>query len=138
MSAIIVGQKIPGLGGAGKALEKQFSKLVQGFPDIAGVHKYGTLNIWLHYPLRIYSPDFTSQEIEWEEDLKETFSLTKVELQKYGEQQKYDAWIYVAHGSPHRGNALMIEILTQTLDIKDDDQVLIYLPKYRYSSCIIL
>src|SRR5690242_10067981 len=42
MSAIIVGEKISGTGGAGNALQKQFPHLLKQFPDIAGVHKYGT------------------------------------------------------------------------------------------------
>jgi hypothetical protein len=139
MTAIVSGTKISGFGGAANAVEKQFEHVVKEFPDIAGIHQWGTLNIVLNYPLRINNPDYTTTPIEWTPGQKEQFSLTKIGLQLVPQtQQPVDAWIYVPHGSPHRGNALHVEILTRTLAISNGDQVLIYLPPYRYSSCLIL
>ena len=138
MSAIITGTKISGYGGAAASLEKQFEHLVREFPDIAGIHQWGTLNIFLDYPLRITSPDYTTSFIEWTPDNSERFSFTKVGLQVTPQSQPLDGWIYVAHRSPHRGNALLVEILTATVEISDQSQVAIFLPAYRYSSCLVL
>lgn len=139
MSAIIPGTKISGYGEAGNAIKSQFEHLIADFPDIAGIHQWGTLNIMLDYPLRIIDPDYTTAPIEWTPGVKEKFSFTKVGLQLAPfDQPVVDAWIYIAHGSPHRGNALHIELLTATITIENGDHVLIYLPPYRYSSSIVL
>ena len=130
---------MPGYGGAASAIEKQFQRVVKEFPDIAGIHQWGTLNVLLQYPLRIINPDFTTSAIEWEPGRKEMFSLTTVGLQKVPMvEQPFDAWVYAAHASPHRGNALMVEIVAPTIQINDGDSVAIYLPPYRYSSCVLL
>jgi CTP-dependent riboflavin kinase len=139
MSVIISGTNVSGLGAAVTTVAKQYEHLVKEFPDVQGVHQWGTLNIRLDYPLRIVNPDFTSSPIEWTPGFKERFSLTKIQLQLYPPvAEPQPAWVYVAHESPHRGDTLFIEILTATLQIKDADRVLIYLPSYRYSSCILL
>jgi hypothetical protein len=133
MSAIIVGKKIPGYNVAKDVLEKIFPQLLKEFPDISGVHKYGTLNIGLMFPLRVLSPDHTTALIE-----NEIFSFTKIKFQLNGQQTQRDAWIFIPHNSPHRGNSLSVEILMETIEINDEDVVLLHLPPYRYSSCIVL
>jgi hypothetical protein len=139
MSAIIMGRKVSGYGAGGACIEKQFEHVVKEFPDIAGIHRWGTLNILLEYPLRIINPDHTTGPIEWEPGHKERFSLTKVGLQILPQNApQVDAWIYVAHESPHRGNALLIEVLAATITISDGSQLAVFLPPYRYSSCLIL
>jgi len=139
MPVIISGTKVSGLGAATTTVAAQYEHLVREFPDIKDIHQWGTLNVQLDYPLRIQNPDYTTSPIEWTPGFKERFSLTRIEVQLYPQAaQPQPAWVYVAHQSPHRGNALFIELLTATLQIKDSDQLLIYLPSYRYSSCVLL
>jgi hypothetical protein len=139
MPVIISGTKVSGLGAASTTVAKQYEHLVKEFPDVKDVHQWGTLNIELDYPLRILNPDYTTSPIEWMPGFKERFSLTKIGLRLLSEVgQPQPAWIYVAHSSPHRGNALFIELLTATLQVKNSDKLLIFLPDYKYSSCVIL
>jgi hypothetical protein len=139
MSLIVAGTKISGLGLATTAVAKQYDHLVREFPDIRDVHRWGTLNLQLEYPLRILNPDYTTSEIEWDPGFKERFSLTRIDIEPCTQGARpQPAWIYVAHRSPHRANTLFIELLTATLQVKNGDSLLVRLPSYRYSSCIVL
>jgi hypothetical protein len=139
MPVIISGTKVSGLGIATTAVPKQYEHLVREFPDIKDVHRWGTLNIRLDYPLRIQNPDHTTSAIEWDPGFKERFSLTRIEVQLDAQAARpQPAWVYVAHRSPHRANTMFIELLTATLPVKDADRLLIHLPDYRYTSCIVL
>ena len=111
MSLIVAGTKISGLGLATTAVAKQYAHLVREFPEIRGVHQWGTLNLQLEYPLRILNPDYTTSEIEWDPGFKERFSLTRIDIEPGTPGARpQPAWIYVAHRSPHRANTLFIEL----------------------------
>ncbi|HEY9454536.1 MAG TPA: hypothetical protein VIR82_17820 [Bradyrhizobium sp.] len=138
MSVIVKGTKISGLGLGVTTVAKQYEHLVREFPDIRDVHRWGTLNLRLEYPLRILNPDYTTSAIEWEPGFKERFSLTRIDLEPCATGKLQPAWIYVAHRSPHRANTLFIEMLTATIEVENGDRFLIHLPDYRYSSCIVL
>jgi hypothetical protein len=139
MSLTIAATKISGIGLATTAVAKQYDHLVREFPDIRDVHRWGTLNLQLEYPLRILNPDYTTSAIEWDPGFKEQFSLTRIDLEPCTQAAPpQPAWIYVAHRSPHRANTLFIELLTATLPVKNGDRFLVHLPSYRYSSCIVL
>ena len=138
MSVIIKGTKISGLGLGVTTVAKQYEHLVREFPDIRDVHRWGTLNLQLDYPLRILNPDYTTSAIEWEAGFKERFSLTRIDIEPCATGKVQSAWIYVAHRSPHRANTLFIEMLTATLEVENGDRFLVHLPDYRYSSCIVL
>lgn len=138
MSVIIMGTKISGLGLGVTTVAKQYEHLVREFPDISDVHRWGTLNLQLAYPLRILNPDYTTSAIEWEPGFKERFSLTRIDIEPSATGKAQPAWIYVAHRSPHRANTLFIEMLTATLEVENGDRFLVHLPDYRYSSCIVL
>lgn len=139
MSLTIAATKISGIGLATTAVAKQYDHLVREFPDIRDVHRWGTLNLQLEYPLRILNPDYTTSEIEWEPGFRERFSLTRIDLEPCSPAAgPQPAWIYVAHRSVHRANTLFIELLTATLPVKNGDKFLVHLPSYRYSSCIVL
>ena len=138
MSVIIKGTKISGLGLGVTTVAKQYEHLVREFPDIRDVHRWGTLNLQLDYPLRILNPDYTTSAIEWDPGFKERFSLTRIDLEPCATGKLQPAWIYVAHRSPHRANTLFIEMLTATLEVENGDRFLVHLPDYRYSSCIVL
>src|SRR6185312_3711 len=75
MSLTIAATKISGIGLATTAVAKQYDHLVGEFPDIRDVHRWGTLNLQLEYPLRILNPDYTTSAIEWDPGFKEQFSL---------------------------------------------------------------
>jgi hypothetical protein len=136
---MIEATKTSGLGLATTTVAKQYEHLVKEFPDIKDVHRWGTLNLQLEYPLRIVNHDYTTSPIEWEPGFQEQFSLTRIDLQLSTRAAKpQPAWIYVAHRSPHRANTLFIELLTATLQVKNGDRLLVRLPSYRYSSCILL
>jgi hypothetical protein len=139
MSLTIAATKISGIGLATTAVAKQYDHLVGEFPDIRDVHRWGTLNLQLEYPLRILNPDYTTSAIEWDPGFKEQFSLTRIDLEPCTQAAPpQPAWIYVAHRSPHRANTLFIELLTATLPVKNGDRFLVHLPSYRYTSCIVL
>jgi hypothetical protein len=138
MSVIVAGTKISGLGLATTAVAKQYAHILREFPEVKDVHRWGTLNLQLGYPLRILNPDYTTSAIEWEPGFSEQFSLTRVELEPCATATRQPAWIYVAHRSPHRANRLFIELLTATLEVENGDRFLVHLPDYRYSSCIVL
>ena len=138
MSVIVKGTKISGLGLGVTTVAKQYEHLVREFPDIRDVHRWGTLNLQLEYPLRILNPDYTTSAIEWEPGFKEKFSLTRIDIEPCATGKLQPAWIYVAHRSPHRANTLFIELLTATIEVENGDRFLVHLPDYRYSSCIVL
>lgn len=139
MSLTIAATKISGIGLATTAVARQYAHLVREFPDIRDVHRWGTLNLQLEYPLRILNPDYTTSAIEWEPGFKERFSLTRIDLEPCTQAAVLQpAWVYVAHRSVHRANTLFIELLTATLEVKNGDRFLVHLPSYRYSSCIVL
>jgi len=138
MSVIVKGTKISGLGLGVTTVAKQYEHLVREFPDIRDVHRWGTLNLQLEYPLRILNPDYTTSAIEWEPGFKEKFSLTRIDIEPCATGKLQPAWIYVAHRSPHRANTLFIEMITATLEVENGDRFLVHLPDYRYSSCIVL
>jgi len=115
MSVIVKGTKISGLGLGVTTVAKQYEHLVREFPDIRDVHRWGTLNLQLEYPLRILNPDYTTSAIEWEPGFKEKFSLTRIDIEPCATGKLQPAWIYVAHRSPHRANTLFIEMLTASL-----------------------
>ena len=138
MSVIVEGTKISGLGLGVTTVAKQYEHLVREFPDIRDVHRWGTLNLQLEYPLRILNPDYTTSAIEWEPGFKERFSLTRIDLEPCATAKPQPAWVYAAHRSPHRANTLFIELLTATLEVKNGDRFLVHLLDYRYSSCIVL
>ena len=138
MSVIVKGTKISGLGLGVTTVAKQYEHLVREFPDIRDVHRWGTLNLQLAYPLRILNPDYTTSDIEWDPGFKERFSLTRIDIEPCATGKLQPAWIYVAHRSPHRANTLFIEMLTATLEVENGDRFLVHLPDYRYSSCIVL
>jgi hypothetical protein len=81
MSLTIAATKISGIGLATTAVAKQYDHLVREFPDIRDVHRWGTLNLQLEYPLRIFNPDYTTSEIEWDPGFRERFSLTRIDIE---------------------------------------------------------
>jgi len=80
MSLIVAGTKISGLGLATTAVAKQYDHLVREFPDIRDVHRWGTLNLQLEYPLRILNPDHTKSAIECAPGFREQFRLTRSDM----------------------------------------------------------
>jgi hypothetical protein len=114
LEATIVG----GLGAASATLSLQMPHLIRQFSKIANCH-HATINVQLDLPLRVNNPDYTTQPIAWHSSRPqyfEKFSFLQIGFEcPIGEVMR-DAWVYVAHNSPHYTNLFIAEILTTRMD----------------------
>lgn len=119
---------VPGLGVATGTLARQLPLIAKEFPEIADCFP-GTLNLKLELPLEVIRPDHRTPPLAWTPSGRtlEVFDLLRIELEFAHLATPVDAWLYVAHGSPHRATPDLHEVITRKLAIGDVRQCRIHL-----------
>lgn len=107
---------VQGFGAATNTIALQKQHLAGYLSALSSIH-CGTINVKLNFALLIETPDVKTNPITWQTGASaETFELTQVELQiPPNSSTKHVAWLYVAHGSPHRDTPNVHEIIAPHL-----------------------
>ncbi len=119
--------------GASANLVKQLPLIGATFPEIVNAFP-GTINLDLEQPLLVQGYDHRTPPLKWENawGASETFDIVRVELEVGG--KRHPAWLYVAHGSPHRRDLSSHEIITPAkIDILDGELCILHIPKAHVS-----
>ncbi|MBL4835020.1 MAG: glycosyltransferase family 9 protein [Pseudomonas sp.] len=113
-------QIVAGLGVARRTLARQLPLISEHFPEIARCHQ-GTINVTLDQPLLLTKPDHRTAPLAWTPSGRttEVFDLLRVELELGASPARVPAWLYVAHGSPHRDTPSVHELIAPPLDLAD-------------------
>lgn len=111
---------VPGLGVAKGTLARQLPLISQGFPEVADCHP-GTINLELDSPLVVAQPDYRTAPLAWTPSGRttEVFDLVRVELEFDQLPARVAAWLYVAHGSPHRCTPTVHEVISRQLNLSE-------------------
>jgi hypothetical protein len=105
---------VAGWGAASHTIPAQLPKIITLFPEVSGCHP-ASINLQLKEPLRINNPDFTTPQVNWQiaeqRSVAEKFSFLRVQLEHPLDGVRHKAWLYIAHGSPHRHNLFGVEVI---------------------------
>lgn len=109
---------VSGLGVATGTLARQLPLLSRDFPEVGNCHP-ATINLELQRPLVISAPDHRSAPLAWTPSGRttEVFDLLRIELQLDQRPLRIPAWLYIAHGSPHRQTPTIHEVIAPRLDL---------------------
>lgn len=118
---VVEGRIVNGLGAASGTLARQLPLIGAGFPDVLACFR-GTLNVALKRPLWVTRPDHRTAPLAWTPSGKthEVFDLLRVELELVESGRRFEAWLYVAHGSPHRHTPEIHELIAQKIDLNGE------------------
>ena len=122
---------IPGLGVAAGTMARQLPLISQAFPEITDCHP-GTLNLQLSRPLRLIHPHHRSAPLAWTPSgrTREVFDLLRIELDFDHLACRVPAWLYVAHGSPHRKTPAIHEVIATRLELDGARRCRVHLPTH--------
>ncbi len=111
---------IHGLGVAKGTLARQLPLISHEFPEIANCHP-GTINLVLEFPIIVTQPDHRTVPLAWTPSgqTTEVFELVRVELEFDHLPRRVPAWLYVAHGSPHRHTPTVHEVITEQVNLNN-------------------
>ncbi|KVR88740.1 hypothetical protein WK27_11275 [Burkholderia vietnamiensis] len=117
-SITVAARLVRGLGAASGTLSRQIPLISAGFPEVAGCHP-GTINLQLEHALHVREPDHRTAPLAWTPSgrTREVFDLIRVELELVESGRRFPAWLYVAHGSPHRNTPTIHELIARPLDL---------------------
>ncbi|MFM0349826.1 glycosyltransferase family 9 protein [Paraburkholderia sp. RL17-347-BIC-D] len=121
-SAIVVeGRIVSGLGAARGTLARQLPLIEADFPGVSDCFR-GTLNVTLARPLWVTRPDHRTAPLAWTPSgrTREVFDLLRVELALAESGRRFAAWLYVAHGSPHRRTPEVHELIAPKIDLNGE------------------
>ncbi|MGV8863211.1 MAG: glycosyltransferase family 9 protein [Pseudomonas sp.] len=109
---------VHGLGVASGTLARQLPLISENFPEVADCHP-GTINVLLDRPLLLTKPDHRTAPLAWTPSgrITEVFDLLRVELELSSTPARIPAWLYVAHGSPHRSTPSVHELIAYPLSL---------------------
>jgi len=109
---------VPGLGVASGTLARQLPLISQHYPQVATCHP-GTINLALDQPLLLTDPDHRTVPLAWTPSGRttEVFDFLHVELELSSSPARIPAWLYVAHGSPHRKTPWIHELIAHPLNL---------------------
>lgn len=121
---------VSGLGVATGTLARQLPLISESFPEVAGCYP-GTLNLQLSRPLRLIRPHHRSAPLAWTPSgrTKEVFDLLRIELEFEHLAHRVPAWLYVAHGSPHRQTPTVHEVIAARLALNGAKCCRVHLPE---------
>jgi hypothetical protein len=110
---------VVGLGVATGTLARQLPLISQAFPEVGECYP-GTINLLLERPLVVTRPDHRTAPIAWTPSgrITEVFDLVRIELELDHSPLRVPAWLYIAHGSPHRQTPSTHEVIAQALDLE--------------------
>ncbi len=122
---------VSGLGVATGTLARQLPLISRSFPEVAECHP-GTLNLQLSRPLRLIHPHHRSAPLAWTPSgrTREVFDLLRIELEFDHFAHRVPAWLYVAHGSPHRHTPTVHEVIATRLELNGAKRCRVHLPAH--------
>ncbi|MFV3290655.1 glycosyltransferase family 9 protein [Pseudomonas sp. NY11955] len=128
---VVDAQIVSGLGVATGTLARQLPMISRSFPEVAACHP-GTLNLQLSRPLRLIHPHHRSAPLAWTPSgrTREVFDLLRVQLEFDHLAHRVPAWLYVAHGSPHRQNPMLHEVIATRLELNGAKRCRMHLPAH--------
>lgn len=129
----IQGIKRSGFGAATQTLKAQLPLIVSTYPDVKDCFE-GTINVQLDTDLLIRNADYCTAPLQWTKNFWERFSFLKIRLEIPRLGKSYDAWIYVAHNSPHRAKLNFHEIICERIEgINTNEFIVIYIHKVSFT-----
>ncbi len=122
---------VSGLGVATGTLARQLPLISRSFPEVADCHP-GTLNLQLRQPLRLINPHHRTAPLAWTPSgrAKEVFDLLRIELEFDHLARRVPAWLYVAHGSPHRHTPTVHEVIAARLELSGAQRCRVHIPAH--------
>ena len=129
--------RCPGKRVAYQTLKRQIPLIAEEFPEIAHCH-YGSINFILRLPLIVAVPDYRTKPINWRKDnlvsrlwswisdwnrTSEVFDLVRIVIEVPFGGPGHDAWLYVAHNSPHRETPKIHEAIAPFLELKKHSEL---------------
>jgi hypothetical protein len=93
----------------------QLPHVIREFPELAGCYA-GTLNLRLEMPLLVLVPDHRTKAFAWHPPfpgVTEAFDFLRVRLEAPIGAKPVSAWFYIAHGSQHRADPALQEVVTK-------------------------
>lgn len=120
MTISLCARIVSGLGVASGTLARQLPLISEHFPEVVYCHP-GTINIVLDQALLLTKPDHRTAPLAWTPSGRttEVFDLLRVELELGSSPTRIPAWLYVAHGSPHRDTPMFHELIAPPLNLTD-------------------
>ena len=115
-----------GLRAATGNLRIQLPLIAEEFPEVANSY-HGTINLLLDCPLLVLAPDHRTEPISWHRDYPqgEVFDLLRVKLEAPTGAAAVLAWLFIPHGSPHRKNLRLHEVIAPRLKLDEGARCLI-------------
>jgi hypothetical protein len=119
MGLIIDARTKTGFGAAHKTVKFQMLHVALEFPEIKDVFP-ATINIQLNNPLWIRNPDHTTPPLPWWDVVHSTFaveifSFVRIKFEYPLNASLREAWIYIAHNSPHMLDPCMFELISDKI-----------------------
>ena len=120
---------IPGLGVATGTLARQLPLISEEFPEVGGCYA-GTINLEFSVPVLVVRPDYRTAPLAWTPSGRTTeiFDLLRIELEFSHLPERIPAWLYVAHGSPHRRTPTIHEAIAPRINLNGAAHCRIHLP----------
>lgn len=111
---------VPGQGVAQGTLARQLPLISQEFPEVAVCHP-ATINLEFEAPVEVVQPDHRTAPLAWTPSGRttEVFDLVRVELEFDQLPARVAAWLYVAHGSPHRCTPTVHEVIARQVSLSN-------------------
>lgn len=118
---------VNGLGAAQGTLARQLPLISQEFPEVQNCHP-ATINLELDSPMTVILPDCRTSPLAWTPSgqTNEIFDLVRIELEFEHFSSRIPAWLYVAHGSPHRCTPYIHEVIAPYIDLGEIGQCRIH------------
>jgi hypothetical protein len=100
------------MGAATSTLTRQWPELIKYVPELKSCVP-GTINVDLGFPVLVVNPQRTVPPFEWEPGHVEGFGMLDIQFEWPVGTTPLQAWVYLAHHSPHRYNMLRAEVITK-------------------------
>jgi hypothetical protein len=109
---------VNGLGVAKGTLARQLPLISHEFPEVSGCHP-ATINLELDTPMMVIQPDCRTSPLAWTTSGRtiEIFDLVRIEIECKHLPSRIPAWLYFAHGSPHRRTPCIHEVIAPYIDL---------------------
>ncbi len=114
----VEGTRQAGLGAATGNLAVQLPLIAGEFPEVGACYP-GTINLLLDYPLLVLAPDHRTRPLAWHPNFAagEVFDFLRIQLETPTGAESVPAWLYIPHGSPHRQNLRLHEVIAPKVNV---------------------
>jgi hypothetical protein len=128
---VIPGTRVSGLNDGHTNLPLQLPHITPDFRELENCHR-ATINVKLESPLIVATPDHRTKPIPWHKNFPngESFDFLRIQFEPSYGAPLVKAWLYIAHGSPHRNDLRIHEVITERLDLTDDPRCRIHIDRW--------